>query len=131
MYKCELFAGLEFAYSAAPRPLQAVAMGLLAAMEGLGSLLGSLLVMLLSPVWIRKDKQHFEGHLDYYFFLLAGIQGLTLVAFTAWLIVQHRRGAPVANMQGPRTPQSSYSPQSSDNSLNTTGSSSINTVVSV
>ncbi|PNF22357.1 hypothetical protein B7P43_G17504 [Cryptotermes secundus] len=84
-------AGLEFAYSAAPRPLQGVAMGMFSAMEGVGSLLGTTLISALSPVWIRHDSQHFQGHLDYYFFLLAGIQGVAFVFFASWLLVRRYR----------------------------------------
>ncbi|PSN41808.1 Solute carrier family 15 member 4 [Blattella germanica] len=84
-------AGLEFAYSAAPRPLQGVAMGMFSAMEGVGSLLGTTLISALSPVWIRHDSQHFQGHLDYYFFLLAGIQGVAFILFTNWLLVRRYR----------------------------------------
>ncbi|XP_071447914.1 solute carrier family 15 member 4-like [Hetaerina americana] len=78
-------AGLEFSYSAAPRSLQGVVMGLFSAMEGVGSFLGTALVSGLAPVWIHDDATHFTGHLDYYFFLLAGLQGLTLILFSAWL----------------------------------------------
>ncbi|GFG29063.1 hypothetical protein Cfor_02093 [Coptotermes formosanus] len=83
--------GLEFAYSAAPRPLQGVAMGMFSAMEGVGSLLGTTLISALSPVWIRHDAQHFQGHLDYYFFLLAGIQGIAFILFAGWLLVRRYR----------------------------------------
>ncbi|XP_046979798.1 solute carrier family 15 member 4-like [Schistocerca americana] len=86
-------AGLEFAYSAAPRPLQGVAMGLFSATEGVNSLLGTALISALSPVWIRQDAQHFQGHLDYYFFLLAGIQGVALTAYVVWLIVRSRHSS--------------------------------------
>lgn len=84
-------AGLEFAYSAAPRPLQGVAMGMFSAMEGIGSLLGTALISALSPTWIRQDSQHFQGHLDFYFFLLAGIQGWAMAMFTFWLLVKRVR----------------------------------------
>ncbi|XP_067014683.1 solute carrier family 15 member 4 [Anabrus simplex] len=84
-------AGLEFAYSAAPRPLQGVAMGMFSAMEGVGSLLGTALISALSPVWIREDAQHFQGHLDYYFFLLASIQGWALALFSFWLLCKRVR----------------------------------------
>jgi MFS family permease len=95
-----LSVGLEFAYSAAPRPLQGVAMGMFSAMEGVGSLLGTTLISSLSPVWIRHDAQHFHGHLDYYFFLLAGIQGVAFVVFAGWLLVRWYRNVrqiPVGN----------------------------------
>ncbi|KAJ1523836.1 hypothetical protein ONE63_010394 [Megalurothrips usitatus] len=81
-------AGLEYVYSTAPKPLQAVAMGLLSTVEGLGSLLGTALIGALSPAWIPQDRDHFQGHLDYYFFLLAGIQGVTLVGFSISLFIK-------------------------------------------
>jgi mannose/fructose/N-acetylgalactosamine-specific phosphotransferase system component IID len=92
--------GLEFAYSAALRPLQGVAMGMFSAMEGVGSLLGTTLMSSLSPVWIRHDAQHFHRHLDRYFFLLAGIQGVAFVVFASWLLVRRYRSVrqiPVAD----------------------------------
>lgn len=52
--------GLEYVYSTAPKPLQAVAMGLLSAVEGLGSLLGTTLIGTLSPAWIPQDRDHFQ-----------------------------------------------------------------------
>lgn len=55
-----LFPGLEYVYSTAPKPLQAVAMGLLSAVEGLGSLLGTGLIGALSPAWIPQDRDYFQ-----------------------------------------------------------------------
>jgi len=75
-------------------------MGMFSAMEGVGSLLGTTLISSLSPVWIRHDDQHFQGHLDYYFFLLAGIQGVAFILFASWLLVRRYRSMrqiPVGN----------------------------------
>jgi hypothetical protein len=66
-------------------------MGMFSAMEGVGSLLGTTLISALSPVWIRHDSQHFQGHLDYYFFLLAGIQGVAFISFAGWLLARRYR----------------------------------------
>ncbi|GLH14772.1 Protein of unknown function [Gryllus bimaculatus] len=39
----------------------------------------------------QKCLQELQGHLDYYFFLLAGIQGWALAIFTLWLLVKRVR----------------------------------------
>jgi solute carrier family 15 (peptide/histidine transporter), member 3/4 len=78
----EVFAtigGLELAHSLAPRALQGLVMGLLSAFEGMASFLGIGLLAVLSPVWIQPDDTHFDGHYDYFFFLLAAVQLFTIV----------------------------------------------------
>ena len=55
-----LSSGLEYVYSTAPKPLQAVAMGLLSAVEGSGSVLGTALIGALSPAWIPQDRDYFQ-----------------------------------------------------------------------
>ncbi|XP_026279499.1 solute carrier family 15 member 4-like isoform X2 [Frankliniella occidentalis] len=122
-------AGLEYVYSTAPKPLQAVAMGLLSAVEGIGSLLGTALIGALSPAWIPQDRDHFQGHLDYYFFLLAGIQGVTLVGFTISLIIKRGSNSRTAALpDSSRISNLSQTPNS--RSSGTTVSSSTNTVLS-
>jgi hypothetical protein len=86
-----LFAGLELAHASAPRSLQGLVMGLLSAMEGVASFLGMSLIALLSPEWIQPDATHFSGHLDWFFFLLALLQGSMFVLCAVIVCVRQRR----------------------------------------
>lgn len=57
-------------------------MGLYAAVEGMGSFLGVLLVQLtrsLNLGWIRNEGHFNQGHLDYFFYLLAIIQLIVII----------------------------------------------------
>ena len=74
--------GLEYAYTTSPRTFQGIIMGLYAAIEGLGSFLSVLLVIVTRALhleWIRSEANFNQGHIDYFFYLLAIIQSFAII----------------------------------------------------
>nr|XP_053631101.1 solute carrier family 15 member 4-like isoform X2 [Cherax quadricarinatus] len=98
----ELFAsiaGLEFAYSAAPRSFQGMIMGLFYTMEGIGSLLGTALLHLVSPFWLSNMTDYGninDNHLDFYLYFLGILQFTTFLIYCGSLYMQRFSLRPVA-----------------------------------
>lgn len=90
----ELFAsiaGLEFAYSAAPRNFQGMIMGIFYTMEGVGSLLGTALLHLVAPFWLNNMTDYGninDNHLDFYLYFLGVLQITTFVIYCGALYMQ-------------------------------------------
>ncbi|CAG0884383.1 unnamed protein product [Darwinula stevensoni] len=75
-------AGLEYAYSAAPRRMQGFLMGVFYASQGVGSLLGLALLNLLQFLgWTSPSEDINMERLDFYLFLLGGIQAFSVLVF--------------------------------------------------
>ena len=76
--------GLEFAYSQAPKCLQGLVMGAFLVTSGLGSYVASILVIIVRSAsdtdWYPSNDPN-NGHLEYFFFLLAGLMMVNFVVF--------------------------------------------------
>ena len=97
MFDSLFYTGLELAYSYAPRSMQGIIMGLFWFTQGIGSLLGTATVEGFRDVWFfswdygdincripcKDDPKKIcnNCHLDYYFFVLAGIQAAGMAVF--------------------------------------------------
>ncbi|XP_022792601.1 solute carrier family 15 member 4-like isoform X1 [Stylophora pistillata] len=72
--------GLEFAYSQAPEYLKGVIMALFLAASGIGSYVANLLVAVVNNNWYpAKDPN--QGHMEYFFFMIAGLMTLNFLLF--------------------------------------------------
>ncbi|XP_078366305.1 solute carrier family 15 member 4-like isoform X2 [Oculina patagonica] len=76
--------GLEFAYSQAPKCLQGLVMGAFLVTSGLGNYVANLLVVIVRAAsnndWYPENDPN-QGHLEYFFFLLAGLMLVNFVVF--------------------------------------------------
>ena len=94
--------GLEFAYSAAPRTFQGMIMGLFYTLEGVGSLLGTALLHLVSPFWLANTTDYGninDNHLDFYLYFLGVLQFTTFLAYCGSLYMQRFSLRPIAMPQ--------------------------------
>lgn len=90
---------MEFAYSAAPRSFQAMIMGLFYTMEGIGSLLGTTLLHLVSPFWLSNMTDYGninDNHLDFYLYFLGILQFTTFLIYCGALYMQKFSLRPIA-----------------------------------
>ncbi|XP_064620190.1 solute carrier family 15 member 4-like [Lineus longissimus] len=94
--------GLELAYSLSPKSMQGLIMGLFYFMSGIGSFLGTAIMYIFQGIWFftwdrgdincrflcswDTDKICAECRMDYYFFVLAGVEvfGLILYLLLTW-----------------------------------------------
>ena len=100
----EVFASitsLEFFSGQAPESMKSIVYALNLVVTGAGFLLASLLVVIVDswrPQWIPSDLDN--GYLEYYYFLVAGIQIVTLIAFVPYAQrYRYKPGTDVSNYQ--------------------------------
>ena len=98
------------AYTEAPKSLQGVVMGVFLLTTGLGTYAGAALVAIVNAItgssdagkkWYPDKDNINDGHLAYYFFLLAGIMVLNFVLyiFVAVSFKEKKESARRANLQ--------------------------------
>ena len=73
-------AGLEFAYSQAPEYLKGVIMALFLSASGIGSYIANFVVAIVSSDWY-PEKDPNQGHMEYFFFMMAGLMTLNFLLF--------------------------------------------------
>lgn len=85
-----IVAGLEFAYSMAPKSMKAIIMGLFQFFTGVGSLLGPPVIEIFKESFFLKDINKSQckngqivstSHLDYYFYIMAAVQAFFVIVF--------------------------------------------------
>ncbi|XP_022102191.1 solute carrier family 15 member 4-like [Acanthaster planci] len=91
-------AGLEFAYSMAPRSMQGLIMGVYFLSSGISAFIGSAILKVTTlPAfnWFHQgDSGNINnGHLDRYFFMLAGVQLAGLIIFASVAMYHERQEA--------------------------------------
>ena len=86
----EVFCGvtsLYLAYSAAPKSMQSIIMGLFYLFSGLGSFLGTLIISIQKSFVFSSESRNYDDincagcHLNYYFYILAGLQILGILIY--------------------------------------------------
>eukprot|EP01083_Nonionella_stella_P066368 174721_1 len=104
----EVFASitsLEFFSSQAPDEMKSIVYAANLMVTGIGFLLAALLVFVVDlwrPQWIPNDLD--DGYLEYYFFLIAGIMIVTLIAFIpAARKYKYRPGTDASTMELTKT----------------------------
>jgi len=100
----EVFASitsLEFFSGQAPDSMRSIVYALNLVVTGIGFLLAALLVFIVDmfkPQWIPPDLD--DGHLEYYYFLIAAIMIATLIAFIPYANkYEYRAGTDVSTME--------------------------------
>ena len=95
---CTLLPALEFAYARAPNTMHGVCMGLLFAVQGLGSLVSSFLVKIVTAVhkdFYYHDAETRAGSVHYYFAILGALLFVSLILYSVvakWFKGIARRG---------------------------------------
>ncbi len=78
-------AGLYFAYTAAPKSMQSIIMGLFYLFMGIGSMFGSLILFAFQNlIYSQKNQDDINCencHLDYYFYFLGILQFISIIIF--------------------------------------------------
>ena len=78
---------LFYAYSAAPKSMQSILMGLFYFFNGIGAIIGSAILAIFKPIVFdttrgnRDDINCYNCHLNYYFYFLAILQIIGMLLF--------------------------------------------------
>ncbi|CAK9224127.1 unnamed protein product [Sphagnum troendelagicum] len=97
---------LEFFYEQAPDSMRSLGAAFLAATSGLGAYLGSFLVAATMKLTGRNGRRSWisntisSGHIDYYFWLVAVLSVINLMAFLYFASIYKHKVDTVSIMQG-------------------------------